>query len=932
MRLSITYLVGRRSFYKSLMLQYTHMIGKNSKTFVIIDGNAIVHRAYHALPPLNAKDGTMVNAVYGFTSMLLKVLNDLKPDYMAVSFDVAGKTFRDGIYKNYKATRVKADQELYDQIPLCYEVVRAFGIPIYVKEGFEADDVIATTVAQVKSKKYKVKSIIVTGDMDLLQLVDDGIVEVYLLRKGMSDFHLYDERAVVERFGFGPDKIVDYKALRGDASDNIPGVHGIGEKTAKQLITEIGGIKEIYKRLKTAVPAGRQEDSRLKIKLTDSVIKKLQDGEKDAKMSEELAKIRQDVKGLKFDLEKCEIGEFDRESLIKLFQKFEFYSLVKRIPGIEADAKIRNTNPPADGMKIRKTKKVIIANSENLSDILKILTSEKILACKEILNGRNVLDAELRGLVFVTKSGSYYIEKPGKDIFKLFEDKEKMLVGHDLKQLVKVLKYSSTQVLKSQLFDIMIASHLLNSSTRAHDLRAIVLRELGKELPTGSGQDSLFGVDPQIVAQELYLVLEVHGVYKKRLEEQEDLGLFEDVEMALVPVLAEMELNGVAIDTKMLKELSVDISKEIKKIEKNIWKEAGQEFNVASSVQLRDILFDRLGLPVEGIKKGKTGYSTASSELEKLRELHPIIEHIEDYREFEKLRNTYIDVLPNLINKRTGRIHTSFNQAITTTGRLSSSDPNLQNIPIRTELGRKVREAFVAESGNLLVVADYSQIELRIVASLAKDKKLIEIFEHGDDVHAATAAVINNVPLEDVTREMRNAAKAVNFGVLYGMGAYGLSWRTGISQWEAKDFIKKYFESFTQVKEYLDDTLKFAKKEGYVETLFGRRRYIPELKAGNYQLRAAGERMAINMPVQGTAADLMKMAMIAVHKSTQALKHSSKDIKIILQVHDELVLEVKKGLENKVVELVKKDMENVAKLRVPIEVQVEIGKRWGEMK
>ena len=478
----------------------------------------------------------------------------------------------------------------------------------------------------------------------------------------------------------------------------------------------------------------------------------------------------------------------------------------------------------------------------------------------------------------------------------------------------------------------MIASYLLNSSTRAHDLRSIALRELGKELSAGSDQSSLFGVDAQVVANELQIMLEVYEIYKKKLEDEENRGLFDDIEMALVPVLAEMELNGVAIDEKMLHESSVEVNQEIKTLEKKIWQEAGEEFNVASSVQLRDILFEKMGLPHEGVKKGKTGLSTAASELEKLHGIHPIIEYIEDYRELEKLRNTYIDVLPTLVNKKTGRIHSSFNQTVATTGRLSSSDPNLQNIPIRTKLGRKVREAFIAEPGNVLIVADYSQIELRIVASLAQDNTLIDIFKRGEDVHTATAAVINGVPLDKVTREMRSAAKGVNFGVLYGMGSYGLSSRTGITQWEAKDFIKKYFENFKDVKKYIDGTLAFARKEGYVETLFGRRRYIPELMSGNYQLKSAGERMAINMPVQGTAADLMKMAMIKIRNKIQETRYKSDEVRMILQVHDELVFEIKKGLEDEVVKIVKYEMEHVAQLRVPIDVHVSVGKRWGEMK
>ncbi len=893
-----------------------------NKKFVIIDGHAIIHRAYHALPPLTVKDGTMVNAVYGFTSMLLKVISDLKPDYLAVSFDVAGGTFRDEVYEDYKATREKADDELYDQIPLIYDVVKAFNIPIYEQEGFEADDVIGTVSSKVARGKEDVETIIVTGDKDLLQLVDDGKTVVYLLKKGMSNFGLYNEQKVFEKFGFGPEMVVDYKALRGDSSDNIPGIRGIGEKTATKLIIEVGDLLEIYKQIKNP-------KSKILNQFKAGVIKKLQEGKDNAMMSQELAMIRRDVKNLDFKLEDCKVEEFDREKLSALLRKFEFYSLVKRIPGNNGE---RGTgNGERKNKTTKKSKKLIIVNKENSEHVLKKLKAKSVIACKEILNGDDVLTSDLVGLVCVTYDGRYFIEKPGKEVWKIFEDKRKTVVGHDIKQLVKVFKCSSVQVFKCKLFDVMIASYLLNSSTRAHDIKAIALRELGKEVQTSETQGNLFGVDPQVVADELSIIFEVHDIYAKKLKDEENRGLFDDIEMALVPVLADMELNGIAIDTKLLGDLSVDVHKQIKKIEKNIYKEVGKEFNVSSSVQLREVLFETLELPTQGIRKGKTGYSTAASELEKLREFHPIIEMIEEYRELEKLRNTYIDVLPTLLNKKTKRIHTSFNQAVTTTGRLSSSNPNLQNIPIRTELGRNVREAFVSEKGNVLIAADYSQIELRVVASLAEDETMIDIFKQGEDIHKATAAVINNVARGDVTKDMRSAAKAVNFGVLYGMGAYGLASRTGISNFEAKEFIEKYFRGFKDVKKYLDNTLELAKKEGYVETLFGRRRYIPELQSNNPMLKKSGERMAINMPVQGTSADLMKMAMIAVERGMRN-EEWGRDARMILQVHDEIVLEVKKEIAEDVAALVKKEMETVAKLRVPIDVEVDIGTSWGKLK
>lgn len=891
------------------------------KKFIIIDGNAIIHRAYYALPPMTAKDGTMVNAVYGFTSMILKVINDLKPDYLTVSFDVAGGTFRDEIFAEYKGTREKADQDLYDQIPICHQVVEAFDIPIYLKQGFEADDVIGTIAKKLAGEDVEV--IIVTGDMDILQLVNSQ-VKVFQLRKGITDTVLFDEAGVKEKYGFGPERIVDYKALRGDSSDNIPGIKGIGEKTAKLLIEKIGGIDEIYKDIK-------KKDSILESEFKKGVIEKVKNGEADARMSFELATIDKDVKGLKFNLEDCGVNDFAEGKIKDLFHKLEFFSLLKRVPGLSKTPEKSQIN-----IKEKKSKKIILVNESNIANFLSNFQKEKKFVCAESVAGQNPMTNEFLGLVFLIKNNSYYInwksinEKNKKEIAQVFEDESKTMIGHDLKQVVKVLKLNNIEV-KHKLFDVMIASYLINSSTRAHGLRGIVIRELNEELPEIDTQVSLFGVDPQIIAERLYYIELLQKKFVVGLKASEDLGLFESVEMKLIKVLSGMEINGMAIDENLLSTLSEEASKRLKKLVASIHKEAGEEFNVASSTQLREILFEKMGLPTEGIKKGKTGYSTAATELEKLRGTHKIIEMIEEFREVEKLRNTYIDVLPGLVNKKTGRIHTTFNQAVTTTGRLSSSEPNLQNIPIRTELGRKIRNAFIAEPGNILVAADYSQIELRIVASLAKDKKLIEIFERGEDVHKATAAAINNVSLDAVTREMRYGAKEVNFGVLYGMGAYGLSWRAGIPQWQAKQFIEEYFKNFSGVKKYIDQTLKFAKTQGYVETLFGRRRYIPELMSDNFQLRNAGERMAVNMPIQGTAADLMKMAMIKVWEELKKNKNN-KNIKMILQVHDEIVLEVKKGLEDEVSKLVKNAMETVAKLNVPIIVEVNCNKSWGKMK
>jgi len=815
----------------------------------IIDGNAIVHRAYHALPPMTTKDGLMVNAVYGFTSMLLKVWRDLGPDYMAVTFDMAGPTFRHEKYEKYKATRVRADQELYDQIPLVHEVVKAFGLPVFEKKGYEADDVIGTIAAKLRgksgTKKSDVEIMIVTGDLDTLQLVGEG-VKVYTLRKGMSDIVVYDEQGVKNRFGFGPEMMVDYKALRGDVSDNIPGVPGIGEKTAGELIKEIGSVETIYKK----ISADKKE---MEKELRPSVLKKLIEGKESAKMSKELATIDREVPGVDFNLEDCLLKKFNRDDVVKLFQKFEFVSLLKRVPGNGNEKEEEKPAGKTGKKKAGAFKFLELKEKKEAGELISEIEKNKSFACRAVLTGQEILDSELLGLAVASDSRGYFIgikSDAFAEFLKIFQQEKIELIGHDLKELVKSLMYHLHVEIKNRLFDAMIASYLLHPGTRAHDITSVLLKFLGQAPSAPSAQSSLFGVDKKAVAEELYLIMQTRDKLENEIQKADNAGLFQKVEMALVPVLAEMEINGIAVDLKMLARLSQEAKEEIKKVTDKIYKMAGMEFNIGSPIQLREVLFDKMGISIEGIKKGKTGLSTSAEELEKMRGLHPIIDEISNYRELAKLQNTYIDVLPGLINKKTGRIHTHFNQAVTATGRLSSSDPNLQNIPIRTELGREIRKAFVSEPGNTLISADYSQIELRIVASLADDKRMIEIFKNNEDIHKATAAAIHDVPLDKVTKEMRYAAKEINFGVLYGMGPYGLSWRAGISQAEAKDFINKYFRSFSGVRDYIAKTLEFTKKEGYCETLFGRRRYIPELNASNFQLRSAAERMAINHPIQ----------------------------------------------------------------------------------
>lgn len=910
---------------------------EKTKRFIVIDGNAIIHRAYHAIPPLTTKKGEMVNAVYGFVSMLLRVWRELKPDYVAVTFDVAGKTFRHEKFDGYKAKRVKAEQALYDQIPLVHEVVGAFGIPIYEKSGYEADDVIGTIVNSIKNQVSgikKVETYIVTGDMDTLQLVNE-YTKVYTLRKGISDIIIYDEKAVQERFGFGPERLVEYKALRGDPSDNIPGVPGIGEKTAQELIQKFGTIEEVFKQIE-----------RGGVGVKPGVLKKLEEGRESAKMSRCLATIDCEVPDLDFNIEKCKVGPFDREKIVQLFQRFEFVSLLKRIPELSEQG--APSFPLSEGgssvggkgvgvvhqQRNRKKDAVFefkeIKNNDEIERVKNSIKENKQFFCKAFVSGKDIFTNNFLGILIIVADKAFYIiEKYFEEFKEVFHHEEAELIGHDIKQFVKIMKIKDPKLkISNKLFDVMVASYLLNPGTRAHDSESIILKVLGQEAPLNTKQESLFGVDPRVEAEEAYLLNKCAITLKAELIKTNDYALMKDIEMPLVHVLADMELVGVAVDTQALQELSQKIHKQIQKVTKDIYGLAGAEFNISSPIQLREILFEKMSIPINGIKKGKTGLSTSAESLEKLRGVHPIIEKVEEYREICKLQNTYIDVLPTLINSKTGRIHAKFNQAVTATGRLSSSDPNLQNIPIRTELGKEIRNAFVAEKGNLLVSADYSQLELRIVASLAEDKKMIDIFENGLDIHTATAAAINGVALERVTKQMRYAAKEVNFGVLYGMGVHGLAWRAGISRDEAKNFIKKYFEEFRGVKKYIDTVIAAVRQRGYCETLFGRRRYIPEINSSNFQARSQAERMAINHPIQGTEADMIKMAMIELQSK---IINQESGIKMIMQVHDELVFEIKKELVKHVLQPIKQIMESVVKLRVPVKVEVSSGENWGEV-
>lgn len=915
---------------------------------LLVDGNAIIHRSFHALPPLTAKDGTLVNAVYGFATALMKALKDIKPTHVAVAFDLKGPTFRDDIYDQYKATRVKAAQELYDQIPLAHDLVAAFGFPVVEQQGVEADDVIGTLSHRLAKEKAHV--VILTGDMDTMQLVSKN-VSVYSLRKGLNDTVLYTPKDVVVRYGFGPEDIIDYKALRGDPSDNIPGVKGVGEKTATELIKQFHTIEEMYRVLEHTPQKAKN--------VSEKLLEKLIQEKDNAYMSKKLATIKLDVP-LSFAIDEAKVHSADAAKLHALFVQWGFKSLVAKIPqlaGVEAISHKAVGRKPEGGEDTTLTRQslfgekatkhtyTLVNDEEAFKDFLAELQKQKAFVFDTETTSLNPYDAKLLGISFSWKAGeAYYVnvhDHTGwlKMLKGVLENPKVDKWGHNCKYDGKVFALADINV-QPLAFDSMIASYLLNSGSRAHSLDALAFNEFGHQMipiedligKKGKEQITMEDVAVEKIAEysgeDADYTFRLVKKFSPQLQSLKLQKLFDDIEMPLIPVLEHIELAGVKIDSKFLAKLGKDMGANIHKLEKQIHGYSKGEFNIKSPAQLTDVLFTKLKLSSEGLKKTKTGISTAVDELEKLQGKHPIIDAIMEYRELTKLLSTYIETLPELVQKQTGRVHTDFNQTVAATGRLSSNDPNLQNIPIRTELGREIRKAFIAEKGFQLVSVDYSQIELRVVASLAKEQKMIDAFKHGADIHQATAADIFGVPVSEVTKDQRSAAKEVNFGVLYGMGAYGLASRKKISREKAQDFIDRYFASRPRVAKYLEDTKTQARKRGYVETLFGRRRNLPEINSSNGQIRAQAERIAVNLPVQGTAADILKMAMIACDKG---LPNISPKSRMILTVHDELVFEVPDADVKKVSAFVKQTMEGVYELAAPLVADVKVGENWGEM-
>ncbi|MFC2026639.1 DNA polymerase I [Chloroflexota bacterium] len=903
------------------------------KLLLLIDGNALLHRAYHALPPLTvSKTGEMVNAVYGFASMLLKAIYELKPSHYAIAFDRKAPTFRHHLFDQYKANRPPTPEELVNQLGRVRQLVEAFNIPIFELDGYEADDFLGALSHQASSQS--IDTVIVTGDADAMQLVSPRVKVLYPKpRRSFSDTMLYDEDAVNEKYGVKPEHIADLKALVGDPSDNIPGIPGIGSKTAARLIQQFGGIDQIYRHIDEVTP--------------EKLRNLLHDNENTARRSKELTTIVTELP-VRLNLEESKLSRFDRQKVAGVFRELEFASLLPRLS--EALEETSEINPPAKSEPQCRTEYSVICTTDALSQLIGRLKKTGAFAFDTETTSLDAMSARLVGISLSPSAGeSYYIpvghtgweqveqlplEQVIAGLKPILEDDNLAKIAHNSKYDMTVLAEHGVNV-NNLTFDTMVAAHLLGE--KSVGLKALTFGKLGIEMTPiteliGSGAKQICMSQVEVSRTRDYACADADMTWRlaerlgTELKVQGLWHLFSEVEMPLVPLLICMERNGVALDTDRLRHMSHRLGERLLELEKEIYDSVGHRFNINSPQQLSPVLFDELGLPPAG--KTKSGYSTGATVLEELRGVHPIVELILEYRQLSKLKSTYIDALPGLINPRTGRLHTSFNQTRTATGRLSSSEPNLQNIPVRSEQGREIRRAFIAPPGYRLLSGDYSQIDLRALAHLSQDPALLEAFRHDEDIHTTTAALLFGVDSTGVTADMRHLAKTVNFGVIYGMSGYGLEQATELSREEAEQFIDSYFKKYPQVKEYLDSTKKQAREKGYVETILGRRRAIPEILSSNRNLREAAERMAINMPVQGTSADIIKVAMIELDR--QMAKQQLKS-KLLLQVHDELIFEVPDEELDGMKKLVPEIMSTSLELSIPLKVDIKTGDNWEQM-
>lgn len=871
---------------------------------LIIDGSSLFFRAFYALPLLKTKKGIYTNALYGFIQMVENAIDRIKPTHAVVCFDMKGKTFRSDIYKDYKGTRQKTPNELEQQFPIVRDVLKLMNIIVLESPVYEADD-IAGTISKLASE-VGMESVLLTGDKDYYQLVGKD-TSVLLTRKGITEMDLVTVESLQENYGLTPDQFIDLKGLMGDSSDNIPGVPGIGEKTGLKLIHEFGTIENLYEHI-DEITAKKQKE-------------KLEDNKAQAFMSKKLGTIVRNVP-IETELDELRLREYNLKELSDLYREYEFYTLLKRLPEKFQKAEV-----------VEVSESVFEVRDIDCKDLIEEIKNEKSFAFRFITDGKIYegikpyrFAIKVKEKAVVIYQGIEYLT----EFKEVFESEEVEKIGHDLKEDIMVLMSEGISI-NNFTHDTQIAEYLLNSTKSDYGISNISSEHFGVGY---KDEEELLGKGvkkkkySQLSDDDLnkYAAFYLSAVYKLRdrqvelLREQEMEELYRNVELPLVEVLASMELIGIKTKTSVFDEIGADLNERVEKLERLIYEQAGEEFNISSPKQLGVILFEKLGFQV--IKKTKTGYSTSAEVLEKLIDEGEIVGNILEYRKLTKLKSTYVDGLKEIVNPKTGRIHSHFNQTVASTGRISSQDPNLQNIPIKTEEGRLIRKAFLASEGCSLVDADYSQIELRVLASITEDENMISAFENDVDIHRKTASEVFEVPLEEVTSLMRSQAKAVNFGIVYGISDYGLSRNLNIPRKTAKIYIDNYLENFKGIKNFMTDEVEVAKERGYVKTILNRRRYIPELSAKNFNIRQFGERIAINTPIQGSAADIIKIAMVKVYRT---LREKNMNSKLILQIHDELIVDAVEEEIEEVKEIMHQLMENAVDMKVALKIDMKVG-------
>lgn len=908
----------------------------SSNRLLIIDGNSIMNRAFYGImssKTLMSADGTYTNAIYGFLSILFKELGDLEPDYIAVAFDLKAPTHRHKMYTEYKGTRHAMPEELAQQMPIIKEILRDMNITIIEKEGYEADDILGTISKKASEEGHFVT--ILSGDRDTFQLASDKVtIRIPRTKMGKTETEDYDKSKVEEEYGVEPEQLIQVKGLMGDTSDNIPGVPGVGEKTALKLIKAYKDIDTLYKELES----GNAEDIKGALK------GKLENNRKLAIMSRTLGTILQDAP-VGVEIEELKTKEWNKEAVTNKFKELKFNRFIERFD--------------LNGLGTAKVEKKIddlfkIEEIDTLKDRIEQIKKDKkfiyYIEKEKASEKDDILNEQFKSLSFYIDNKVFYIKnlELNKEFAEIFQNSEISKISYKIKSDYIILKEHGIEY-NNIKYDAEIAGYNLNPTDKNTleemaskyidiNIDEYMENEFDGKTEETSNQINLFDNIEQKNddtekrakyknALMCYVIAKLEQVTTKKLEEAGAISLFNNIEMPLVEILADMQFNGMMVDEQELKEFGNTLKEQLNVLTNDIYELSGEEFNINSHQQLGKILFEKLKLPV--YKKTKNGYTTDVEVLEKLKTEHPVIEKILEYRTLTKLNSTYVEGLIPYINSNTKKIHSSFHQTITATGRISSTDPNLQNIPTRAELGKQIRKAFKPAEGNIYIDADYSQIELRVLAHISQDENMIYAFNHGEDIHKQAASKVFNVPIEEVTKEQRSSAKAVNFGIVYGISDFGLANQIGVSNKQAKEYINEYLKKYNGIKHFMDDIIESARAKGYVETLFGRRRYIPEIKSSNYMVRQFGNRVAMNTPIQGTAADIMKIAMINVDK---ALKERKINAKIILQVHDELLLEVSKEHKEQAKQILKECMEGAMELLVPLEVELSEGDSWYEVK